>query len=225
MATGEPLEGAICFGTEQVPESWRHLWQLRGRELLQLLQSDHIAQPIRMDDQTVHRPSLNHELNEHLVVKSPTAFTSFLDTNDSIILDMPDVSRLSTAIGNFLYVGMSMSFKRVQEDKQQLTGALRLHTAAVEGGDFKLEIFINSPTARAIIHAIRDRDEKLVRIMLGNYLAEGMDGSLRKQEEKHLGIPGPTSALGVVPTEDEDYRLLIMLQFSTGQELCSIFPI
>ncbi|EXL66262.1 hypothetical protein FOPG_17551 [Fusarium oxysporum f. sp. conglutinans race 2 54008] len=224
--SGYLLEGAISFGTEQIPQSWQHLWQLRGRELLQLLRRGQIIKTTCVDDQPAHRPPLNHEVNEHLVAESPTAFTSFLDTDSRFTAEMPDVSRLTTAIGNFLYVGMSMSFKRVQEENKQLTGAVRLHAAATGGGDFKLEIFINTPTARAITHAIRHGDEELLRIMLGGYLAEGMDGSLWKQEEKRLGITSPTTALGLVPTEGEDYRLFIMLRFSTGQQLfSSLFPI
>ncbi|KAG7413135.1 hypothetical protein Forpi1262_v017186 [Fusarium oxysporum f. sp. raphani] len=217
------LEGAIKFGTEQIPQSWQHLWQLRSRELLQLLRRGRTEQTTRVDGQPTHR--LRSSLNEHLGAESPTAFTSFLDTDSWFIARMPDVSRLQITISNFLYIGMSMSFKRAQE-KHHLTDAVRLHVAGESGGDFKLEIFVSTHIARAITDAIRDGNEELLRIMLGDYLAEGMDGSLWKQEEKHLGIPGPTAALRVVPTEDEDYRLFIMLRFSTGQELFgSLFPI
>ncbi|KLP19423.1 Uncharacterized protein LW94_8931 [Fusarium fujikuroi] len=216
-------EGATKFGTEQIPQSWRHLWELRSRELLQLLRRGRTEQTTHVDSQPTHR--LRSSLNEHLGAESPTAFTSFLDTESGFIAKMPDVSRLQITISNFLYIGMSMSFKRAQE-KHHLTDAVRLHVAAESGGDFKLEIFVSTHIARAITDAISDGNEELLRIMLGDYLAEGMDGSLWKQEEKHLGIPGPTAALGVVPTEDEDYRLFVMLRFSTGQELLdSLFPV
>ncbi|KAM5361109.1 hypothetical protein ACJZ2D_013320 [Fusarium nematophilum] len=219
------LEGAIHFGLEHIPESWRQIWQLRGRELLQLLQRGRSMPTTPDDTQPVCRPSSNQGGDRPLEAEFPAALTSLLDTDSRFVAEMPDASILRTVMGGFLHVGMRTSSKMIQE-KQLLTGAVRLHAAAVRGGDFKLEVFVNAFTAKAIAQANSDEDEELLRDMLGDYLTDGMEGSLWRQEEKRAGITGPTAAVGLVTTESEDYRLFLLLRFSTGQELFEcLFPI
>ncbi|RSL45448.1 hypothetical protein CEP54_014255 [Fusarium duplospermum] len=219
------LEGAIHFGLKHIPENWRQTWQLRGRELLQLLQLGRSMEPPPDDTQPVCHPSSNQGGDRPLEAEFPTVITSLLDTDSRFVAEMPDASLLRTVMGGFLYVGMLTSSKMMLE-KQRLTGAVRLHAAAVSGGDFKLEVFVNSFTARSIAQANSGEDEKLLRDMLGDYLADGMESSLWRQEEKGAGITRPTAAVGLVNTEGEDYRLFLLLRFSTGQELFEyLFPI
>jgi hypothetical protein len=136
---------------------------------------------------------------------------------------MPLASSLRRVLGGFLLVGMKMSCKRIQEGNNRLTSAVNLHFAEALGGDFKLEIFVSQMTGNAIAQASGDND--LVRDMLGVYLADAMEGSL-KQQEKSVGTAGLTKAFVVVPAETTDFRLLIFLRFSTGKELFNhLFPV
>ena len=198
-------EGAIHFASQLLPENWRHLWRFRGCELLQLLQRG--------------RHSSNDDDNALSIPHSPS-----LSMDSQFVAVMPEASLLRDVLGGFLQVGMRTSYKRIQEENNRLTSAVRLHFAAVHGGDFKLEVFVNAMTGSAMAQA--NGDDDLVRDMLGNYLADAMEGSLWKQEKGRIGTVETTKAFGVIPVETTDCRLLVMLRFSTGKELFNhLFPV
>ena len=198
-------EGAIHFASQLLPENWRHLWRLRGCELLQLLQR--------------HRHSSTNDDNALSISHSLS-----LSMDSQFVAVMPEASLLKDVLGGFLQVGMRTSYKRIQEENNRFTSAVRLHFAVVHGGDFKLEVFVNAMTGSAMAQA--NGDDDLVRDMLGDYLADAMEGSLWNQEKGRIGTAGTTKALGVIPVETTDCRLLVLLRFSTGKELFNhLFPV
>jgi len=190
--------GAIHFASQVIPQGWRDTWRLRGSELLHLLQVGRQSSANNDDTQsTSHLTSLN--------------------ADSRFVAEMPEASLLRDVLGGFLQVGMRTSDKRMKEENKRLTSAVRLHFPVNSGEDFKLEVFINSSAGNTIVQA--DGDEDLMRDMLGKYLADGMEDSLCRQKEKAIGAVGTSKALAVVPTETTDCRLLILLPFSTGEEL------
>lgn len=203
VSANERIEGAIYFASLIIHEDQRHIWCLHGRELLQLLQH--------------HQRSSTLEAADHSALHLPS-----LNVDSFFVAEMSEAASTSAILGGFLHVGMRRSYKRTQEENKRLTSALRLHFPAAEGGDFKLELFVDAMTGNAVAQA--SGDDTLVRDMLGEYLADGMEGSLWRQEEKRIGTIETTKAFGVLPNE-VDYRLLIWLRFSTGMEVFNnLFP-
>lgn len=119
---------------------------------------------------------------------------------------------------------MRTSEKRMREENKRLTSAVRLHFPAVSGEDFKLEVFVNSLAGHAIVQA--NGDEDLARDILGGYLADAMEDSLWRKNEKTIGTMGTSKAFAVIPAETTDYRLFVLLRFATGKELFDrLFPV
>ena len=199
-------EGAIHFASQLLPENWRHLWRLRGCELLQLLQR--------------HRHSSTNDDNALSISHSLS-----LSMDSQFVAVMPEASLLKDVLG---WVSASGNERQATSEfrkrTNRFTSAVRLHFAAVHGGDFKLEVFVNAMTGSAMAQA--NGDDDLVRDMLGDYLADAMEGSLCNQEKGRIGTAGTTKALGVIPVETTDCRLLVLLRFSTGKELFNhLFPV
>ena len=197
-------EGAIHFASQVISDGWRRVLRLRGFELLRIVRDGRCS-------------SANGEN------AAPNTPSPSFGVDSPFVAVMPEASSLRGVLGGFLYVGMRTSCKRVQEENNRLTSAVCLHFAAYHGGDFKLELFVNAMTGIAIAQA--NGDDGLVRDMLGDYLTDAMEGSLWMQEEERVGRSGTTKAFGVIPVETTDYRLSILLRFSTGTELFNqLFP-
>lgn len=73
------------------------------------------------------------------------------DTNKAFSAILPDISKMETFLGEYLFRGMSMTHMRRQEEDSGLrrtTHAVRLYPANRQGDDFKLEVMLSFNTGR-----------------------------------------------------------------------------
>lgn len=75
------------------------------------------------------------------------------DTNIAFTAILPEVRKMETFLGEYLFRGMRTTRTRHQEEDSGLrftTNTVRLHTANQHGDDFKLEVMLSFETGREI---------------------------------------------------------------------------
>lgn len=136
---------------------------------------------------------------------------------------MPEVIKLQSTLGSYLFEGIEESQMRYREKDKggiSFTDTVRLHFAYREGEDFKLEVWLYTSIGKAISEAKSQSFEHL-RDILGDYLFEAMKASNRRNEEVAKRTPDCTRTIDVsFPNGDgSDCKVEMMLCFMRGKEI------
>lgn len=147
-----------------------------------------------------------------------------LSPDDGIRAKMAAVDKLHVYLSDYLCRGIETSILRYHEvcieRLTRFTDAVNLYVPQETGGDFKVRIWLNKLAGETISEAAKESVEKL-RLLLGDYVFEGMETSRWLADEKKIR----SSAIYISFPTDKDCMLEVMLGFERGKDIfTNLYP-